>query len=138
MASRIAGITIEIGGDTSNLQKSLKGVDSSIRQTQNALKDVNKLLKLDPTNTDLLRQKQTLLKQAVEQTKERLDKLKEAQAQMDAAGVDKTSAEYQALTREIIDTEQALKKAQEQGAVIKNGLEMLLLQAFAAWEIWNS
>ncbi|MEE1164369.1 MAG: hypothetical protein UHU21_11855, partial [Lachnospiraceae bacterium] len=90
MASRIAGITIEIGGDTSNLQKSLKGVDSSIRQTQNALKDVNKLLKLDPTNTDLLRQKQTLLKQAVEQTKERLDKLKEAQAQMDAAGVDKS------------------------------------------------
>ena len=65
MASRIAGITIEIGGDTTNLQKSLKGVDSSIKKTQTALKDVNKLLKLDPTNTDLLKQKQQLLKKAV-------------------------------------------------------------------------
>lgn len=125
MASRIAGITIEIGGDTSNLQKSLKGVDSSIRQTQNALKDVNKLLKLDPTNTDLLRQKQTLLKQAVEQTKERLDKLKEAQAQMDAAGVDKTSAEYQALQREIIATEQALKNAKAAADGFHPGLEKI-------------
>lgn len=129
MASRIAGITIEIGGDTSNLQKSLKGVDSSIRQTQNALKDVNKLLKLDPTNTDLLRQKQTLLKQAVEQTKERLDKLKEAQAQMDAAGVDKTSAEYQALQREIIDTEQALKKAKAAADGFHPGLEKIKASA---------
>lgn len=125
MASRIEGITIEIGGDTTNLQKSLKGVDSSIRQTQNALKDVNKLLKLDPTNTDLLRQKQTLLKQAVEQTKERLDKLKEAQAQMDAAGVDKSSAEYQALTREIIETEQALKKAKAAADGFHPGLEKI-------------
>lgn len=125
MASRIAGITIEIGGDTSNLQKSLKGVDSSIRQTQNALKDVNKLLKLDPTNTDLLRQKQTLLKQAVEQTKERLDKLKEAQAQTDAAGVDKSSAEYQALQREIIETEQALKKAKAAADGFHLGLEKI-------------
>lgn len=125
MASRIAGITIEIGGDTSNLQKSLKGVDSSIRQTQNALKDVNKLLKLDPTNTDLLKQKQTLLKQAVEQTKERLDKLKEAQAQMDAAGVDKASAEYQALQREIIETEQALKKAKAAADGFHPGLEKI-------------
>lgn len=129
MASRIAGITIEIGGDTTNLQKSLKGVDSSIRQTQNALKDVNKLLKLDPTNTDLLRQKQTLLKQAVEQTKERLDKLKEAQAQMDAAGVDKTSAEYQALQREIIETEQALKKAKAAADGFHPGLEKIKASA---------
>lgn len=129
MASRIAGITIEIGGDTTNLQKSLKGVDSAIRQTQNALKDVNKLLKLDPTNTDLLRQKQTLLKQAVEQTKERLDKLKEAQAQMDAAGVDKASAEYQALQREIIETEQALKKAKAAADGFHPGLEKIKASA---------
>lgn len=113
MASRIAGITIEIGGDTSSLQKALKGVDSQLKQTQNSLKDVNKLLKLDPTNTDLLKQKQQLLRDAVTQTQERLDKLKEAQAQMDAAGVDKNSAQYQALQREIIATEQELKNAKK-------------------------
>ena len=54
MAGRIAGITIEIGGDTKNLQKSLKGVDSELKKTQSNLKDVNKLLKLDPKNTELL------------------------------------------------------------------------------------
>ena len=58
MASRIKGITIEIGGDTTKLQDALKGVDNSLKNTQTALKDINKLLKLDPTNTDLLKQKQ--------------------------------------------------------------------------------
>lgn len=111
MASRISGITIEIGGDTTNLQKALKGVDSALAKTQKSLKDVNNLLKLDPTNTDLLRQKQQLLRDVVDQTSERLKKLKEAQAAMDASGVDKSSAEYQALQREIVDTEGALKKA---------------------------
>lgn len=60
MAGRIKGITIEIGGDTTKLDKSLKDVDSTIRQTQSSLKDVNKLLKLDPKNTELLTQKQRL------------------------------------------------------------------------------
>ena len=129
MAGRIAGITIEIGGDTTNLQKSLKGVDSQLKQTQNALKDVNKLLKLDPTNTDLLKQKQQLLKQAVEQTKERLDKLKEAQAQMDAAGVDKNSAQYQALQREIAATEQELKQAEKAARGFSPALESIKASA---------
>lgn len=129
MASRIAGITIEIGGDTSNLQKSLKGVDSQLRQTQNALKDVNKLLKLDPGNTDLLRQKQQLLRDAVTQTAERLDKLKAAQAQMDAAGVDKNSAQYQALQREIIETEAALKQAKKAADSFHPALEKVKASA---------
>lgn len=111
MASRISGITIEIGGDTTNLQKSLKGVDSQLAKTQKSLKDVNSLLKLDPTNTELLRQKQGLLRDAVSQTTEKLDKLKEAQAAMDASGVDKNSAEYRALQREIAATETDLKNA---------------------------
>jgi phage-related minor tail protein len=76
MASRIAGITIQIGGDTTKLQSSLKGVDKSLRQTQSALKDVNKLLKFNPGNTELLVQKQRNLKKAVDDTKERLRELK--------------------------------------------------------------
>lgn len=81
MASRIKGITIEIGGDTTGLDKALKSVNSSITHTQSALKDVNKLLKLDPSNTELLSQKQKLLQEAISSTKEKLDGLKQAQVQ---------------------------------------------------------
>lgn len=104
MAGKIAGITIEIGGDTSNLQKSLKNVDKSLRGTQSNLKDINKLLKLDPGNTELLVQKQKNLKEAISLTNDRLKELKEAQA-----GVKEGSAEWDALQREIIATEQELK-----------------------------
>lgn len=58
MANRIKGITVEIGDDTTGLDKALKGVNTNIRNTQSALKDVNRLLKLDPTNAELLAQKQ--------------------------------------------------------------------------------
>ena len=129
MADRIKGITIEIGGNTTELSKSLKGVNSQIKNTQAQLKDVERLLKLDPKNTDLLRQKQKLLGDAVNETKEKLKQLKEAQAQMDASGVDKNSAQYQALQREIIATEQDLKKAQaayrDFGSVAKQQLQVV-------------
>ena len=68
--SRIKGITVEIGGDTTKLQSALKGVNSEIKNTQSQLKDVEKLLKLDPGNTELLAQKQKLLSSAVSETKE--------------------------------------------------------------------
>ena len=71
MASRIKGITVEIGGDTTGLDKALKNVNATIRSTQSSLKDVNKLLKLDPANTELLAQKQKLLKDAIGSTKEK-------------------------------------------------------------------
>lgn len=117
MASqRVKGISIEIDGSTTKLQKALSDVDKSLQNTQKSLKDVDKLLKLDPKNTELLTQKQQLLKKAVEDTKERLEKLKEAQRQMDAKGVDKNSEQYQALQREIIATEQDLKKAEKAAA----------------------
>ena len=112
MAGKIAGITIELNADTSGLSKAIKDIDKNLKDTQKSLKDVDKLLKLDPTNTELLTQKQKLLKDAVSQTKDRLDKLKEAQAKMDAEGIDKNSEQYQALQREIIATENALKDAQ--------------------------
>ena len=76
MANRIKGITVEIGGDTTKLSKALKNVDSSIKSTQTQLRDVNKLLKLDPGNTELLAQKHKLLGDAVGQTKQRLETLK--------------------------------------------------------------
>ena len=104
----IQGITIEIGGDTTKLQSALKGVEGKLRDTQNALKDVNKLLKLDPGNVELLTQKQKLLTDAIGSTEEKLDTLKKAQEEMAAAGKTNT-AEYDALQREIIETEQKLK-----------------------------
>ena len=68
MASRIQGITVEIGGDTTKLQTALKGLNGEIKSTQTALKDVEKLLKMDPGNTELLAQKEKLLAQAVDET----------------------------------------------------------------------
>ena len=78
MAGRIQGITVEIGGDTTKLQTALKGVNTEIRNTQSQLRDVDKLLKLDPGNTELLAQKHRLLGDAVKETKEKLETLKKA------------------------------------------------------------
>lgn len=106
MGNRIKGITVEIGGDTTGLDKALRGVNSSIAKTQSALNDVNKLLKLDPSNTVLVAQKQQLLSQAVSQTSDKLEALESAQEQVTAAfqrgdiGQDK----YQAFQREVEET----------------------------------
>lgn len=109
MADRIKGITIEIGGDTTKLQSALKGVDKQLRETQSTLRDVNKLLKLDPGNTELLTQKQKNLESAISGTKERLEQLKAAQS-----GVEKGTAEWDALQREIIATEQSLESLKKE------------------------
>lgn len=127
MANRIKGITVEIGGDTTGLEKALKSVNTTIKSTQSALKDVNKLLKLDPSNTELLSQKQKLLKDAIGATKEKLDSLKQAQEQAKqqlengTLGQDK----YDALQREIIETEQELRRLQEQAATTNATLEKM-------------
>ncbi len=86
MANRIAGITVEIGGDTTKLATALKGVNSEIRSTQQQLKDVTHLLKLGPGNTDLLVQKQRLLKDAIVETKEKLEALKTAAQRANGKG----------------------------------------------------
>lgn len=115
-ASRIKGITIEIGGDTTKLQTALKGVNTEIKNTQAQLKDVEKLLKLDPGNTELLAQKHKLLGQAVSETKEKLETLKTAAEQAEKALNDGTISkdQYDALQREIIETENELKRLEEQ------------------------
>ena len=84
-ANRIKGITIEIGGDTTKLQTALKGVNTEVRNTQQQLKDVEKLLKLDPSNTELITQKHKLLGKAVAATKEELETLKTAAEQANKA-----------------------------------------------------
>jgi phage-related minor tail protein len=108
MADRIKGITIEIDGDTSKLSSALKGVNGEIRDTEKQLKDINKLLKMDPGNTDLLQQKYKKMGDAVEETKKKLDTLKTAQEQMKTDGKVGTD-EWDALQREIDETEQKLE-----------------------------
>ena len=116
MASRIQGITVEIGGDTTKLQTALKGVNSEIKNTQQQLKDVDKLLKLDPGNTELLAQKQKLLSEAVGETKEKLAALKTAAEQANTAleNGEISQSQYDALQREIIETEQNLRSLEIQ------------------------
>ncbi len=116
MASRIQGITVEIGGDTTKLQNALKGVNGQIKSTQSQLKDVNKLLKLDPGNTELLAQKHKLLAEAVSETKGKLATLKTAaeQANTAFANGEISKEQYDALQREIVETEQDLKNLETQ------------------------
>ena len=127
MANRIKGITVEIGGDTTGLDKALKSVNTTIKSTQTSLKDVNRLLKLDPTNTDLLSQKQKLLKDAIGATKEKLDSLKQAQeqAKQQLENGDLGQDKYDALQREIIETEEELKRLEQEAATCSTALSCI-------------
>lgn len=109
MAGQIKGITIEFRGDTTQLDKALRKIKSDSKSVDTELKNVNRALKFNPKNTELLTQKQKLLKERVAQTTKSLDELKKIQSQMDAKGVSKQSAEYQKVRREIIETESRLK-----------------------------
>lgn len=108
MPDKIRGITIEIGGDTSQLSKSLDKVNKDLRATQGELRDVDRLLKLDPTNTELLEQKQKLLAKSITQTESKLETLRKTEQSLKDSGVDKNSAQFMALQREIISTEAKL------------------------------
>lgn len=111
MADRVKGITVVLGGDTTGLNKALAGTNKEIKNTQSQLKDVERLLKLDPTNTQLLEQRQRLLADAVSETKTKLDTLKEAEKQVQAQFErgEISRQQYDALQREIADTEISLK-----------------------------
>lgn len=114
--NRIKGITIELNGDSTNLQKSLSAVDKSLKQTESSLKDVDKLLKMDPKNTELLEQKQKMLADAVGKTKERLEQLRSASEQANEALQNGTMSQdqYDSLQREIAETETKLKDLEDQ------------------------
>ncbi|MDE5582198.1 MAG: phage tail tape measure protein, partial [Ruminococcus sp.] len=125
--ANIRGITVEINGDTTKLSKALEGVDKNIRNTQSQLKDVEKLLKLDPTNTELLAQKQRLLGEAVKDTKERLEALKTAseKAAETKDNYDDWKAKYDPIKKEINETTEELEKLKKQsedaGEQLSNG-----------------
>lgn len=108
--SRIKGITLEIGGETTGLQNALKDVNKRSNDLAKELRDVEKLLKFNPGNVDLLAQKQTLLNERIATTSEKLDQLKAAQSQVEAQfqsgqiGIE----QYRAFQRELITTEGSL------------------------------
>ena len=116
MAGNIKGITIEIGGNTSKLQSALKNVNTASRDLNKQLKDIEKSLKFNPGNVELLTQKQRVLAESIENTKKKLETLKTAQEQASQAlakgeiGQEK----YDALSREILKTENQLKSYESQ------------------------
>lgn len=118
MAKNIAGITVEIGGDTTKLGKALGDVNSKTRGLQSELKGVESLLKMDPKNVELIAQKQSILNETIEKTRQKLGILKDAQSQVQAQ-FDKgeiTADQYRDFQREIISTEQKLGKLEDQAA----------------------
>lgn len=112
MAETIKGINVAIGADTTGLSKALSDVNKKSRDIQSELRQVEKLLKLDPTNTDLLAQKQKLLGDAVNNTREKLDRLKSVQEQVNQqfAKGEISEGQYRAFQREVAKTEAELKK----------------------------
>ena len=112
MAGNIKGIIVEIGGDTSGLQKAISKVNSSTSSLSKELKGINTLLRLDPSNTELLAQKQTVLTETIGETENKLKLLRKTQEEAIIAEVNgsKISEEnYRALQREIINTENRIK-----------------------------
>lgn len=130
MADRIKGITIEFRGNATPLQKAIREVDSELAKTTKELSSVNKALKFNPTSVELWRQKQQLLTQKVNETKEKLDALKNAQKQMDASGVDKNSEEYRKLQRQIVETNSELKTFEGQLKEVGNANLKALSEQF--------
>ena len=125
MASKIVGITIDIEGKTSGLTKSLQEANSSISKTTSALKDVDKALQLDPTNVELLAQKEALLNKQIEQTSEKLDVMRQVAEDANAAleRGDITQEQYAQLTAEIVRTEQALGELENEASGSADALE---------------
>ena len=110
MAGKVKGITIEFEADTTGLNNALGKIQKQTRTVQTSLKAVDKALKLDPTNIELIAQKHTLLKQRVDASKEKLEQLQNIQSQLDAKGVDKCSQEYMEVTRKIEQAKQEVKQ----------------------------
>ena len=115
-SSKIKGITIEIGGNTTKLQDALKSVDKEVYSLNGDLKSLNQALKLDPTNTELLSQKQEVLARNIAASKDKLETLKEAQRQMGDYNklTDEQKSSYNQLSLEIAKSENALKNLNEE------------------------
>ena len=110
MAAKVKGITIDIGANTTEFQKELSKVNKASKETANKLRDINKLLKLDPKNVSLLEQKQRTLKEAIDQTNDRLKLSKDALKELEKQNPDKVTEEMDALARQIAEDEAQVKK----------------------------
>jgi phage-related minor tail protein len=122
----IKGITIELNGDATGLDKALSGINGNISSLEAQLKDVDRLLKLDPGNTELLRQQQTLLAQAAEETKNKLEMLKKANEEVSksADNYDAWKAKYDPIQKEISETKEKLKELQNEQQSMKDAGEI--------------
>lgn len=126
MASKnLKGIVLQIGGDTTELSKALKKPDKDINDLQSKLKSVNQMLKFDPSNTELLAQKQRLLKEQISATDDKLKLLKETQKQFVAEGGNVDSKQYIALEQEIQKTETSLKRLKSEQGGLSASIEAL-------------
>ncbi len=114
MAGGIKGIVVKIGGDTTQLGKALSDATTKSNVLQKELKGVNTLLKYDPKNVNLLKQKQDLLKSSIEQTKKKLEALIETQKKVDAKEIEMSEDEYRNLQREIANTENKLRNLENE------------------------
>ena len=122
MAGNIKGITIEFNAETTNLGKALKQIKDETGHVDKSLSQVNKSLKFNPRNIELLSQKQTLLKEKIGQTEQKLKAFKAAQEKMDSDKVSKTSAEYMEVRRNIIQCESQLKNFNGQLSKVDSSL----------------
>lgn len=114
--SRIKGITIELDGETKGLNKALEDVDKKSRDVSRELRQVERLLKFNPGNTELITQKQQLLAEQVDTTRERLNRLKDAQEEVNEAYKrgEISEQQYREFQRELIETESKLKHFESQ------------------------
>lgn len=119
MAENVKGIVVEIGGDTKGLSKAISSLNSEIRGTQSELNKVNRLLKLDPTNIDLLKQKEQLLGEQIKNTENKVESLRNAKKKADqemAGGTEINQKQYRELVRELTSAELKLKDLQAEAS----------------------
>ena len=137
-ARSLKGITVEIDGSTTGLQFTLREVDIEIKNTQSQLKDVAKLLKLDPSNTELLAQKQRFLTDAIKETKEKLDTLKTAAESTNEqlANGEISQEQYDALQREIVEIAEKLKSLEIQVAITNTTLAKIEGRSVPSYSLW--
>lgn len=123
MSDKVVGIEINIGGNTTGLDSALSKTNKEINSIQKELSQVEKLLKLDPTNTELLAQKEQLLSKAVEETKTKVNALKDAKSTADKQmqnGTEINQEQYRKLQREIASSEQSIKRLDEESKKTNN------------------
>lgn len=110
MAEKVKGLHVEINGDVSGLRKSLYEMEKEMHQSEQALKSINKALKLDPTNVDLLTKKQDVLKQSISDLQLSLNREKEAMEKLDSEGANPLSKEYVQLQARITELTKRIKE----------------------------